>query len=109
MRDVEKEGRKKKHTEHSEDEPGKETQTSRVRVRDIKIQHAAFYFQRSGRQFLTTLCSKSLPKANLKVENVAVRAQTFGRALFILREKRKAIRNAVFERHDLIWIRSNVS
>src|SRR2546423_3049486 len=52
--------------------------------------------------------SESLSKTDLKTEVVIARGQTSSRGLLVLREERKSIRNAIFERQNLIRIGRDV-
>ena len=56
----------------------------------------------------STPCSKSLSKTNLKIEVVSACTQSSGGSLFILRNKRQPVRNAILERQNLIRIGSDV-
>src|SRR6185369_5801986 len=55
-----------------------------------------------------TPCSESFPETDLKLKVVRARAQSSGRSLLVLRKEREPIGNAIFERQNLIRIRSDV-
>src|SRR5205085_11014552 len=52
--------------------------------------------------------SESLPEANLKTEIVVLRSDGIDRALLILRDEREPIRDAIFERDDLVLLGRHV-